>query len=89
MDRRSSGLTKDGGAKLDVRCSAAGTYASYVVDGDVYAVEVASRKVHRLTRGATKTLRHGVAEFVAQEEMGRYDGHWWSKNERYLGLYGC
>jgi len=79
-----SRLTSDGSAKLDVRCSPKGTWASYVKGDDVYAVDVASKKERRLTRGGTETRRHGVAEFVAQEEMGRYDGHWWSPDERYL-----
>ena len=77
-------LTDDGGPKLDVRGSPRGAMASYVKENEVYAVTVKNKKVRRLTQGATATLHHGVAEFVAQEEMGRFDGHWWSKDERYL-----
>jgi dipeptidyl-peptidase 4 len=77
-------LTADGGPKLDVRCSPRGTMASYVKDNEVYAALVKTSKTRKLTQGATDTLHHGVAEFVAQEEMGRFDGHWWSKDERYL-----
>ena len=77
-------LTADGGPKLDVRGSPRGTMASYVKDNEVYAALVKTSKTRQLTQGATATLHHGVAEFVAQEEMGRFDGHWWSKDERYL-----
>jgi dipeptidyl-peptidase 4 len=77
-------LTADGGPKLDVRGSPRGTMASYVKDNEVYAALVKTRTTRKLTQGATATLHHGVAEFVAQEEMGRFDGHWWSKDERYL-----
>ena len=31
-----------------------------------------------VTTGATATLSHGTAEFVAQEEMSRPRGYWWS-----------
>ena len=77
-------LTADGGPKLDVRGSPHGTMASYVKDNEVYATWVKTSTTRQLTQGATATLHHGVAEFVAQEEMGRFDGHWWSKDERYL-----
>ncbi|HET9093352.1 MAG TPA: DPP IV N-terminal domain-containing protein, partial [Acidimicrobiales bacterium] len=38
----------------------------------------------RLTSGAGDGLSHGVAEYVAQEEMGRAEGFWWSKDSRLL-----
>lgn len=77
-------LTRDGGAKLDSRCSPNGTYASFVRDGNVFAVNIRKKTVSQITKGATKTKTYGTAEFVAQEEMGRYDGHYWSDDERYL-----
>ncbi len=80
-------LTTDGEAKLDPRCSPKGTYAAFVQDGDLYLLDVASGKQRRLTKrpkAVHDTLRFGVAEFIAQEEMGRYRGYWFSADERYL-----
>lgn len=77
-------LTDDGLAKLDPRCSPKGRYAAYVKEGDLYLLDVESRKERRLTTGASPTVRFGVAEFIAQEEMGRYHGYWFSPDERYL-----
>ncbi|MFN3610395.1 MAG: DPP IV N-terminal domain-containing protein, partial [Hyphomonas sp.] len=31
-------------------------------------------------------ISYGVAEFVAQEEMNRYTGYWWSADERYIAF---
>ena len=39
---------------------------------------------HALTTGATATLSHGSAEFVAQEEMSRPRGYWWSPDSLVL-----
>jgi len=47
-------------------------------NGDLYVTDVAADKETRLTQGGSDTLTHGVAEFVAQEEMGRFSGCWWS-----------
>ena len=77
-------LTRDGGAKLDARCSPNGTYASFIRDGNVFVLKIANKKVTQITKGATATKSFGVSEFIAQEEMSRYDGHFWSGNERYL-----
>src|SRR5205085_10955604 len=38
----------------------------------------------RLTTGGSEQRTHGLAEFVAQEEMGRFSGHWWSPDSRFL-----
>ncbi len=39
---------------------------------------------HAITSGATETLSHGTAEFVAQEEMSRNRGYWWSPDSQTL-----
>ena len=35
-----------------------------------------------MTSGGTELVSHGLAEFVAQEEMDRYSGYWWSPDSR-------
>ena len=35
-----------------------------------------------MTTGGTETVSHGLAEFVAQEEMNRFSGFWWSPDSR-------
>ena len=61
-----------------------GKRIAYVKDYDLYVREVASGAERRLTRGGSESLSHGMAEFVAQEEMGRLHGFWWSPDGRTL-----
>ena len=82
-----SKITSDSAPRLDARCSPQGTYVSYIQGGDIYAIDVDGGQTRRLTHGASATLTNGVAEFVAQEEMGRYDGHYWSPDETYLAYF--
>lgn len=77
-------LTKDGAGKLDPKCSPKGRFVSFVKGRDLYVVDVKTGRERRLTRSRKPTRRFGVAEFIAQEEMGRYDGTFWSPDERYL-----
>jgi dipeptidyl-peptidase 4 len=37
-----------------------------------------------VTSGGTAEVSHGLAEFVAQEEMGRFSGYWWSPDARFI-----
>ncbi len=62
-----------------------GTAIAFVQGGDLYVVEAAEGAVPvRLTHSAEEGLHNGVAEFVAQEEMDRDDGLWWSKDSTHL-----
>ena len=63
-------------------------------DGDFAAAAGRDRELHvfnlgaggerAITSGATATLSHGTAEFVAQEEMSRDAGFWWSPDSQRL-----
>lgn len=66
------------GTLLDPQLSPDGKLAAYVLDHDVYIYDLASNKETRLTHGGSEKLSHGLAEFVAQEEMNRFHGYWWS-----------
>lgn len=61
-----------------------GTMVAAVHDEELHVIDIASRTEHAVTTGATETLTHGVAEFVAQEEMDRRDGFWWSPDSKSL-----
>ena len=67
---------------LDPKLSPDGTRLAYVRENDVFVTDLASGKEHRLTTGGTARLSHGLAEFVAQEEMARFSGYWWSADGR-------
>ncbi|MGQ0429716.1 MAG: DPP IV N-terminal domain-containing protein [Gammaproteobacteria bacterium] len=75
-------LTATDSFETDPRYSPRGRYVSFVREQDLYAVEVATGAERRLTTGGGGLVSHGVAEFIAQEEMDRNTGYWWSPDER-------
>jgi len=86
-DRRSRIDVAPGAPPQDARISPCGRFVSYVQDAELFVADVADGAPRRLTSGARGTGRtHGLAEYVAQEEMGRFDGHWWSKDSRFLAF---
>ncbi|MGE0029512.1 MAG: DPP IV N-terminal domain-containing protein [Steroidobacteraceae bacterium] len=77
-------LTATEAYETDPQYSPRGRYVSFIRDQDLYAVEVATGAERRLTTGGGGLISHGVAEFIAQEEMGRNTGYWWSPDERHI-----
>lgn len=79
-------LTDTDAFEYDTRVSPRGRWASFVRDGAVHAIDLKTGAEHRLTPEADpdKAISYGTAEFVAQEEMSRYTGYWWSPDENYL-----
>ncbi len=71
-------LPEAAGAPVDARFSPDGGRVACVREGDLWVTDLATDNGWRLTWGANDTLTHGLAEFVAQEEMGRLEGYWWS-----------
>jgi dipeptidyl aminopeptidase/acylaminoacyl peptidase len=70
------------GTIVDPKWSPDGKYVSYVRDYDVCAYDLAADKELAVTTGGTAVKTHGLAEFVAQEEMNRHTGYWWSPDSK-------
>jgi len=79
-------LTDTKETEVDARVSEAGRYLSFVRNQNLFVTEVSTGRERQLTSDGGGTLSWGSAEFVAQEEMGRNTGHWWSPNDRYLAV---
>ena len=58
--------------------NARGTAVAFVRDNEVFVHDLATGDSRQLTRGSAEGLTNGLAEFIAQEELGRADGFWWS-----------
>jgi len=71
---------------IDPRFSPDATAVAAVSAGELHVIEldVTPLTAHALTTGANATLTHGTAEFVAQEEMARSEGYWWSPDSRFI-----
>jgi dipeptidyl-peptidase-4 len=61
-----------------------GAFVAAVQAGELNVIDLATLKVRALTTGASATLSHGAAEFIAQEEMERDDGYWWSPDSLWI-----
>ena len=72
-------LGQEGGELLAPCLSPDGTLVAFVRGGDLHVAPTrAGAAPTRLTHTAQEGVRNGVAEYVAQEEMGRSSGYWWS-----------
>ncbi|MFO0744303.1 MAG: alpha/beta fold hydrolase [Myxococcota bacterium] len=80
-------LTRDDEPELAPRCSPKGHFVSYTKGGDLHVLDIAKRSDRRLTRGGSATRTFGLAEFIAQEEMDRFEGQWWSPDEEKLLVF--
>tara|TARA_Y100000780_G_scaffold84251_1_gene76127 strand:- start:8591 stop:10708 length:2118 start_codon:yes stop_codon:yes gene_type:complete len=70
---------------LDVKASPNGNFISFVRNGDIHLLEVTSRTSFKLTDGEDDSTR-GLADYIAQEEMGRSTGYWWSPDSCYVAF---
>jgi dipeptidyl-peptidase-4 len=71
---------------LDPKFSPDARHVSFVRGVELHVLELASGHEWPLTSGGSEELTHGVAEFVAQEEMSRFSGQWWSPDGRRLAV---
>jgi dipeptidyl-peptidase-4 len=86
IDRKTAARTTvdPGGPAYDPQLSPDGDAIAFVRDGDLW---IAPRRgaPRRLTEHP-EGLEYGVAEFAAQEELGRRRGFWWSPDSKSLAF---
>ncbi|MGE5595362.1 MAG: S9 family peptidase [Hyphomicrobiales bacterium] len=63
---------------IDPRLSPDGSRVAFVRDGELWVADVPGGQPRQLTTGAEDGLTNGLAEFIAQEELDRASGYWWS-----------
>lgn len=76
---------------VDPKLSPDGKKIAFVADDDLYVLYLpssdAAPRVVRLTREGERTgVSCGLADYLAQEEMDRYEGFWWSPNSDYIAF---
>jgi len=77
------------GGALDPTLSPDGKFVAFVRDNELYvlALEEADAKPVRITKDARGTGRtNGLADYLAQEEMDRYAGFWWSQDSSMIAF---
>lgn len=63
-------------AAVDARLTPDGTQVVFARDRELWVASVETGIAVGLTSDSTPTISNGVAEFIAQEEMGRPNGFW-------------
>nr|WP_239019799.1 DPP IV N-terminal domain-containing protein [Sphingomonas suaedae] len=86
LDGQVRRLTATEGGELNPVISPRGGYASFVRDQNLVVLDLASGKEIKATTEGKGTVYFGEAEFVAQEEMGRRTGYWWSPDDRRIAV---
>src|SRR5699024_4022538 len=79
-------LTDTTAFDTDPQIAPDGRHVAFVRERDLWLVELESGQDRALTDSASDTVANGVAEFIAQEEMGRSTGFWWSPDGRKLAF---
>ncbi len=74
-------LTTTPAYETDARISPRGHYASFIRDQNLYVLDLRSGVETAITRDGRGTVSFGMAEFIAQEEMKRDTGYWWSQDD--------
>ncbi len=69
---------------VDARLSPDGTKIAFVRENELHLIDIATGELRKLTNGASEGFTNGLAEYVAQEEMGRGEGYWWSGDSQWL-----
>ncbi len=79
-------LTRTDSYETDVKLSPDGKKVSFIRDQNLYVVDITTGVETQLTFDGQGAIKNGMAEFVAQEEMGRMTGYWWSPDSRKLAF---
>ena len=83
-NNHSRALALPEGAPVDPRFSPDGKNLAYTRNGDLFIFDLAANSERRITHRANSDVSYGEAEFVAQEEMDRMEGYWWSPDSKQL-----
>uniref|UniRef100_UPI003B6369A7 S9 family peptidase n=1 Tax=Sphingomonas sp. PL-96 TaxID=2887201 RepID=UPI003B6369A7 len=86
LDGQVRRLTETQAGELNPLVSPKGRFVSFVRDQNVFVQPLAGGAAQAVTTEGAGTVHFGEAEFVAQEEMHRTTGYWWSPDERYIAV---
>ncbi len=79
-----SRLTRTDAFETDPKLSPDGQAVAFVREQNLVVLEIDSGEETWLTRDGHGTVHNGEAEFVAQEEMDRDSGYWWSPDSQQI-----
>jgi dipeptidyl-peptidase-4 len=77
-------LTESPDPEIDPKPDASGAAVAFVRDDSLYVIDVKTKKEMRLSPEGDDALTYGLAEFIAQEELDRQTGFWWSPDGQWI-----
>ncbi|KPF61737.1 S9 family peptidase [Porphyrobacter sp. AAP60] len=81
LDGTVARLTDTEGTELNPKLSSRSNFVSFVRDRQLWVGPVGGEAAPITPKDEAETIRWGEAEFVAQEEMARLQGYWWSPDD--------
>ncbi|WP_304187124.1 S9 family peptidase [Phenylobacterium aquaticum] len=85
-DGQVSRLTNTTDDEIDAKVSPKGGFVSFVRSDNLYVLPAGGGAEKALTTDGSELKSWATAEFIAQEEMARQTGYWWSPDERRIAL---
>ena len=79
-------LTETEADEIDAKVSPEGHFVSYVRDQDLVVYDLATGREREVTTDGDGLISWATAEFIAQEELDRDTGYWWSPDEKRIAL---
>lgn len=80
-------LTQPAHPLQDPHFSPDGQWVAFVQDAELYVISVVDGAGQQITSGARGSGKtNGLAEYIAQEEMARSRGYWWSPDSQKLAF---
>ncbi|MEE4295534.1 MAG: S9 family peptidase [Wenzhouxiangella sp.] len=79
-------VTNSEAAEIDPRVSPNGKFVAFVRDRNLWLVDLETDEDRALTSDGDDVIANGMAEFIAQEEMGRSRGFWWSPDSQHIAF---
>lgn len=77
-DHKTQQLTQTDAFELDAKFSPDGKKLAFVREQNLIVLDLASGQETALTTDGAGPIKNAMADFVAQEEMGRHTGYWWA-----------
>ncbi len=74
-------ITRTDEYETDARFSPLGRYVSFIRNQNLFVYDLLSGTERAVTTGGGGLVSFAMAEFIAQEEMGRSTGYWWSPDD--------
>ncbi|WP_310476521.1 DPP IV N-terminal domain-containing protein [Sandarakinorhabdus sp.] len=86
LDGSVSRLTQTPETETDAQLSPKGGFASFVRDGHLFVQALSGGAAREVAGENTPKVSWGVAEFIAQEELDRFEGHWWAPGDNRIAV---